>query len=319
MLIYKSKFVIVALLILSGCQTNVARKSLVLNSIQFPINTVKVQEISSSALGQQERQLSGSHNGKSFEAAYIKAKSGYVWLRQPESLPEKNLRFWNRMKNESFHLGAYNKIRTSIGELEFRRYKVKQNECVFFGKYFGWSSGDDTRRPTQQINGYFCQKPNEALRDSDISELLHGFSLSTSSPKPQTNNITSTPRTETTSTSNSTNTRPAMERTLQGKWSGVSDDVTGTFVSDGKSGRGKLRVILNKSSSANTLCSGQWLWAKGKYNSVPLPQGTWSIACDDGSTAGGTYISHSPDQGSIEGQDAKGRKLVLTFGSKTSK
>ena len=52
MLIYKSKFVIVALLILSGCQTNVARKSLVLNSIQFPINTVKVQEISSSDLGQ---------------------------------------------------------------------------------------------------------------------------------------------------------------------------------------------------------------------------------------------------------------------------
>ncbi len=58
-------------------------------------------------------------------------------------------------------------------------------------------------------------------------------------------------------------------------------------------------------------CSGQWIWAKGEYRSRTPPQGTWSIACDNRTTAGGTYISHKPREG--EGIDNQNRKIKLTF------
>ena len=104
-----------------------------------------------------------------------------------------------------------------------------------------------------------------------------------------------------------------MRRSLVGSWAGESDHITGSFLTDSLANKGRLHIVLDRDNRVNAVCSGQWLWAKGKYNSVPLPQGTWSMACDDGLTAGGTYVSSAPNIGTIEGVDAKGRQILMEF------
>ena len=308
---------VMSVIVLAGCQANVGKEKLVSSSNQFPTNSLSYYEQPSSALEEQKQTISGSYKEKKFEVAYIKAKSGYVWLRQPEELQEKNLRLWRRMKSASFNLGSYNKMRTSIGELSYRRYKVRQNQCVFFGKYFGWSDGDDTRRPTKLLNGYFCQKPSETLEDSDIAELLNSLSLSRNTQKPITNNISNTSSQNRPSGSRVSSSKQGNDHAIKGSWEGVSDNIYGSFTTDSTSGRGRLKVQFDRDDSANAVCSGQWLWGKGKYDTSSLPQGTWSLACDDGLTAGGTYVSSTPSNGTIEGEDAQGRKLSMFFNPKS--
>ena len=299
--------------VVSGCQTTLERQRLLLDSYQFPASSLTYYEEPSTPNQRQFQTITGSYNGKLLEAAYIKAKDGYVWLRKVEELPVKSLKTWNKWKNTDIRLGSYNKIRTSLAELQYRRFKHLQRDCVFFGRSFGWTSLDDTQRPTKTLNGYFCEQPNVSLDETDIADLLQGLTLvRTAQPIASRASTPSITKIDSDKSAGSKN-NPSMHRSLVGSWAGVSDNLTGSFSSDSSVNKGRLKVILEKRNSVNTICSGQWLWAKGKYNSVPLPQGTWSIACDDGLTAGGTYVSSAPNIGTIEGVDAKGRTILMEF------
>jgi len=97
---------------------------------------------------------------------------------------------------------------------------------------------------------------------------------------------------------------------VTGTWEGISDNLTGKFKTDSTRNSGFLEV---KTYNPNMTCSGQWMWAKGEYGSRTPPQGTWSIACDNRTTAGGTYISHKPGEGEGEGIDNQNRKIKLRF------
>ncbi len=99
-------------------------------------------------------------------------------------------------------------------------------------------------------------------------------------------------------------------RQIFGKWEGVSDNMSGAFTTSTNKDRGTLTVHTGNPALA---CSGQWIWAKGKYGSSTPPQGTWSIACDNRVTASGTYTSYEPGKGVIEGQDNKSRDLRMYF------
>jgi len=98
--------------------------------------------------------------------------------------------------------------------------------------------------------------------------------------------------------------------TVTGTWEGISDDLTGKFKTNSTKNNGFLEV---KTYNPNMTCSGQWMWAKGEYGSKIPPQGTWSIACDNRTTASGTYISHKPGEGGAEGIDNQNRKIKLKF------
>jgi hypothetical protein len=97
---------------------------------------------------------------------------------------------------------------------------------------------------------------------------------------------------------------------VTGTWDGISDNLTGEFKTDSTKNNGILEV---KTHNPNMTCSGQWMWAKGEYGSKIPPKGTWSIACDNRTTAGGTYISHKPGEGEAEGIDNQNRRIELRF------
>ncbi len=312
---YLRSVAMVGLITIAGCQTTSVPEKLRLVSTQFPESSLNYHEKPASALERQKQRIDASHGTKILEVIYLTAGSGYVWLRPTEELPEKGLRGWNRMKDALFSLGSYHKVSSSLGQLNYRRFTVGQRECAYFGKYFGWSTQDDTSRPTKMVNGYFCEGPSVRLTDSNIAELLQGFSLTRETPKPETALVPKpqepiAQKQQESAEHKQMVSSSAMTRELSGTWEGVSKNLTGTFSSGSSKGRGRLTVALNE---LDATCTGQWIYAKGQYNTNVIPQGTWSVACDNGLTAGGTYLSKSPTQGTIEGEDAKGRELAMNF------
>jgi hypothetical protein len=97
---------------------------------------------------------------------------------------------------------------------------------------------------------------------------------------------------------------------LRGSWEGVSENIQGTFSSDKTTVKGKLQIRLTPSGQP---CVGQWMWAKGEYDTSNPPQGTWSIACGNGKAASGTYKSFKIGEGIIEGLDNSGKKISMYF------
>ncbi len=92
-------------------------------------------------------------------------------------------------------------------------------------------------------------------------------------------------------------------------WEGVDDQVIGELKIVGLAGKGEL--ITRGSIS----CNGFWLHQKGKYGTPTNPQGTWTLKCENGLSAGGIYESSQMGVGSGFGTDSKGRKLTFKYGT----
>lgn len=309
------RYGVVSVLMLAGCQANVERQRLVLDTSIFPDNVLKYEEQPTSKLERQVQEIKASHEGRIMASVYLRAPSNYVWVRKVEELDADDLKNWGNFKNEDIKLGAYNYLKTSIAEIQYRKFEWKNRECMFFGRSFGASAMDDTRRATQKIIGYFCEKKGGPLRDFVIADLLNGFSLIRTAQPIALQTRSPQAAATTRQVAISSPSRQPAQLLLSGKWEGVSDDITGFFTTDSSKNKGQLRVIIDHENKINSICTGQWLWAKGKYNSIPLPQGTWSVACEDGLTASGTYLSSEPNVGTVEGEDNQGRAILLEFTS----
>ncbi len=79
-----------------------------------------------------------------------------------------------------------------------------------------------------------------------------------------------------------------------------------------------LHVQYNRSPFIVTLdggikCTGEMDYKKGKFNTVTMPQGIWSLTCDNGRSLKGNYLWTAPDIGEAIGNDNKGHKINLVF------
>jgi hypothetical protein len=94
-------------------------------------------------------------------------------------------------------------------------------------------------------------------------------------------------------------------------WEGVSETSQGIIEVDSsnKSGKGKLRFSRN-----GILCNGYWSYSQGSYNGSGKVQGTWTISCPDGVSAGGNYSSTQREKGTGVGTDNQGRKITFSYG-----
>lgn len=95
---------------------------------------------------------------------------------------------------------------------------------------------------------------------------------------------------------------------IRGVWENVSTNVTGTFLSTSRAGRGPLKIEIE-----NVTCTGSWQYVRGAYDTSTLPEGTWSAVCDNNVGASGTYRSFKVGEGQAKGTDSSGNKLDLFF------
>ncbi|WP_135077708.1 hypothetical protein [Terasakiella sp. SH-1] len=94
---------------------------------------------------------------------------------------------------------------------------------------------------------------------------------------------------------------------IKGTWEGVSTTIAGTLRPN-YNGRRQMVLLADDKS-----CSGEGKYVRGKFASDTMPQGTWTINCNNGDSAGGTYEYQNKKTGTAVGIDNKGRKLNLTF------
>jgi len=116
------------------------------------------------------------------------------------------------------------------------------------------------------------------------------------------------------SSSASANTNPANQNKLPIAFSWVGRDapVLGDMTVKQDQGRGQLSLAFDENGSRVT-CKGSWRMVSGSYGTDTLPNGTWALACKNGQTATGTYISHENLHGKCVGTDDEGRSVSCTF------
>lgn len=96
------------------------------------------------------------------------------------------------------------------------------------------------------------------------------------------------------------------------QWEGVAPLASGLMRTGSLTDRGDITLSFG---DPRVECVGQWMWARGKYKTAKLPEGTWSMACNNGLSAAGTYKSHKERNGNGSGTDQHGRPITFTFSS----
>lgn len=95
-------------------------------------------------------------------------------------------------------------------------------------------------------------------------------------------------------------------------WQGVQELISGRMTYSDNGRGGTIRASL---SGVEITCSGTWQLAPHERSSGDLPWGTWSLACTNGEAASGRFQSEGPGRGVGEGEDARGRRVTVRYGS----
>lgn len=92
------------------------------------------------------------------------------------------------------------------------------------------------------------------------------------------------------------------------QWEGVADLIAGTATMAEQERKGKVTVQLPDKKGE----------CQGTYQFADASTGTWSLACDNGEAASGTFRSAGSGAGSTgAGLDTKGRQVRFTLSART--
>ena len=93
---------------------------------------------------------------------------------------------------------------------------------------------------------------------------------------------------------------------------------------DGQNGLASGRAEINQKGETGDItlnfpnggptCKGDWSWTRGQYRTSEVPAGVWSISCNNGLMASGTYTSANPASGIGVGKDLHDQRVIFTFG-----
>ena len=100
-----------------------------------------------------------------------------------------------------------------------------------------------------------------------------------------------------------------MEIPLSFNWPVFGDKLAGKFFRTGKSGNGKIWLAPSESVE----CAGTWKHLSGEFKTANLPQGEWSILCNNGLTANGSYKVSDSNMINGEGKDADNNLISFSF------
>lgn len=90
---------------------------------------------------------------------------------------KRSLAIWDFLKRGTLDLGAKEKATNVLGPVEYRRFSIKELNCVGFGQHYGASTGFDNDRgvPPHYITGYYCD--DEPLSDSTVEAVVHALGV----------------------------------------------------------------------------------------------------------------------------------------------
>jgi len=256
-----------------------------------------------------------------FQTYVYELQGGYVLTRSIDIDTAMNL--FNNLKSlprpevhESFN---------GLNRAKYGFFDLHGKSCVVIFQNFSASSANDRGdEGTAYLSGFYCDADGNKISKEKATSLIKaiGFvdisgpmltsseeniwkSSGGSSDVASQRSIKSVVQANSSSESSSKNTPIVF------LWdSGARGLGKMTISPDQNRGRIKLDFLENE---ADVTCSGSWQHVSGSYGTDKLPTGTWAIACKNGKTATGTYVSHKRMHGKCSGQDDVGRSVTCIF------
>ena len=100
---------------------------------------------------------------------------GYLLRRKIEL--KTSLTDWGFLEGGALDLGAKEKAINALGRVEYRRFSIKDLNCVGFAQHYGRPSEADNDRgiPPHYITGYYCD--DKPLSDSTVDAVVHALGV----------------------------------------------------------------------------------------------------------------------------------------------
>ncbi len=101
---------------------------------------------------------------------------GYLLTR--ETKLKGSLANWEFLKRGTLDLGAKEKAANVLGRVEYRRFSIKELNCVGFGQHYGILTGgydNDRGVAPHYIVGYYCD--DKSLSDSTVDAVVHALGV----------------------------------------------------------------------------------------------------------------------------------------------
>ena len=229
-------------------------------------------------------------------------------------------RSWNFWKNREIDVVASGSTGNKLDRVNYKIMTSGSLSCVTFLTYFGDATTHDRQSfGTAFVSGYHCLPDSRPLSKGDAERIVKLFGV-------KGYGVPDKPRDWGTRQADTRQRQPSAAAATPPPSQGGTASMTSVPLAASWEGRYELaagrlfyepegptsRIYLRRPDG--TECNGTAQWSSGKYGTADLPKGVWSVACGDGSTATGSYLSDKPGHGTGEGRDGQGRKIKLTYG-----
>ncbi len=206
-------------------------------------------------------------------------------------------------QNKSLRWGNKGDRQGPLGTTRYQRFEMADFHC------FAWQSvfvGPNAAREDSITYGAICDKDGMTAELEDAAVSATGYR---GLYKPPLSKANATPKIAKAAAPQATAKQSMTSVPFAASWEGWQALLSGTLSFDGRSDTGPLKV-----SGDGVECRGTWKWNRGEYGTDELPTGTWSLACDNGKAASGTYTSENFGSGNGEGIDASGNTVKVRYG-----
>jgi len=190
----------------------------------------------------------------------------------------------------------------ALGFMRYQHFTAGKAACIAFTRT--WRKGEIFAQVTSgnvMLIGHYCSHAGFSLSNSRAMEVINNVGVKGEGvPTPSAIWLKLQARKENERT---------VKIPIEFSWPVFGDNISGHFLRTGQSGVGKIWVAPGDGVE----CSGTWKYIGSKQGSTNSPLGEWSILCNNGMTAKGTYASADSKNITGAGQDAEGNAISFSF------
>ncbi len=217
--------------------------------------------------------------------------------------PAKNIERLNFGEEAVISSGATGSLKTALGVIRYQFFNIGETGCISFSRT--WAKGHIEHKTISSGNvlilGHHCVSAGQPLLESRASEIIRSIGVK-GEGMPQPSAAWQTARAQ-------NGASEIMEIPLSFNWPVFGNNLSGKFFRTGKSGDGKIWL----SPSENVECAGTWKHLSGEIGTANPPEGEWSILCNNGLAANGSYKTSSSDLINGEGKDSEKNLISFSF------
>lgn len=208
-----------------------------------------------------------------------------------------------------------------LGKVKYGFFKLEGKSCVIIFQNFGDANTARLDHGIAYLTGVYCDLNGDEIGESKAISLVKaiGF-VEISGPMGSSNdeaiwqysNSSSNAKSVASATPSTNSANEQKEISIAFLWGNSGSPMLGKMTVSLNRGRGRL-VLGFEDNGKKITCNGNWQYISGSYGSEKQPNGTWALACKNGQTATGTYISHENLHGKCIGLDDQGRSVTCTY------